>query len=139
MKKIMFMIMVSALIFLTGCGNKNQGPYQELTLDELKGKVEAKDDFILVLGASTCSACASYKFTMAEVVEKYDVTVYYLEGDKLEAEEKAELLKMVYYASTPTTVYFTDGKASSTHNRIVGAANYDAVVEDFKDNGYIGK
>lgn len=138
MKKRIFIVIAALLLLLTGCGDKKK-TYHEITLDELNSKIEAKDDFVLVLGASTCSACASYKVTMEKVINEYDLEVFYLDGGDLKTEEKAALLKIVYYTSTPTTVYFTDGIASDTHNRIVGAANYDAIVEDFKDNGYIGK
>lgn len=138
MKKRIFIMITALLLLLTGCGEKKE-VYHEITLDELTSKIEAKDDFILVLGSSSCSACATYKITMEKVVQNYDVEVFYLDGGDLENEARAKLLNIVYYNSTPTTVYFNDGVASDTHNRIVGAANYDDIVKDFKDNGYIGK
>ena len=102
-------------------------------------KVENKEDFILVIESDQCSACAIYMPTMEEVVKNYNVKVNYINIHVLTDEQSAKLATYVYTNSTPLTVYFKEGVASDTHNRIVGAANYDAVVESFTKNGYIGK
>ena len=102
-------------------------------------KVENKEDFILVIESDQCSACTIYMPTMEKVVKNYNVKVNYINIRVLTDEQSAKLATYVYTNSTPLTVYFKEGVASDTHNRIVGAANYDAIVESFTKNGYIGK
>ncbi len=140
MKKRIFIIIAAFLLLITGCGGeKGATTYQELTLDELTKKIDAKENFVLVLGSSTCSACATYKVTMEEIITKYNLTIYHFDGGELKDEERAKLLSIVYYTSTPTTVYFKDGKAEETHKRLVGAVEYDKAIDFLKQKGYIGK
>ncbi len=140
MKKKILLIIVALLFCVTGCGTDNkETTYHEVTIDQLNQKIANKENFILMIGSSTCSACATYKVSLDAVIAKYNVYVNYINVEDLKDEEKAKLLAAVYYNSTPTTVYFTDGIASDTHNRIIGAASYDDIVADFKFNGYIGK
>ena len=134
-KKVLFIIMVALLFVATGCGKETT--YSEVTYDELNKMVENKESFVLVIGSETCSACESYKPTMEKITTNYNVKINYINVYPLSDEQKAGLLKLVYYTSTPTTVYFEKGQATGTHNRIIGAANYDDVLASLKKNGYI--
>ena len=134
-KKILFIIMIALLFVATGCGNETT--YHEVSYDELNKMIEKKESFVLVIGSETCSACESYRPTMEKIITNYNIRINYINVYQLSQEEKAGLLKNVYYANTPTTVYFEKGVATETYNRIVGAATYDTVVESLKKNGYI--
>ena len=140
MKKKIILIMIALLLCVTGCGNdkEKESTYHEITFEQLNQKITNKEDFILLIGSSDCSACAAYKNALDAVISKYNVYVNYLDVKELKDEEKAAVLPY-YYQTTPTTVYFNDGIVSDTHNRIVGAASFDDIVADFKTNGYIGK
>lgn len=138
-KKLLILFTIIMTFTLCGCGTKEESNLVELTFDELTKKVENKEDFILVIESDQCSACAIYMPTMEEVVKNYNVKVNYINIHDLTDEQSAKLATYVYTNSTPLTVYFKEGVASDTHNRIVGAANYDAIVESFTKNGYIGK
>ena len=133
-KKLLFVIIGVLLFLVTGCGEKE---YHEVTIDDLTKMVEAKESFVLVIGSETCSACESFKPTMERIITKYNIRINYINVYPLNEEEKAKLLSYVYYNSTPTTVYFEDGKVTETHNRLTGAVTYDKVVESLKKNGYI--
>ncbi len=134
-KKILLLIVAIIAIALTGCGGEKG--YHEVKIDELGKMIKDKESFVLVIGSETCSACEAYKPTMEKVITTYNVRVNYINIYPLKDEEKAELLSYVYYNSTPTTVFFEEGVASGTHNRITGAESYDKVVEMLKKNGYI--
>ena len=135
MKKKILFILAILLFAVTGCGKKTT--YNEIKIDELTKMIENKESFVLVIGSETCSACEVYKPTMEKIISNYNITVNYINVYPLDEKEKAKLLSYAYYISTPTTVYFEKGKATETHNRIVGAANYDTVLESLKKNGYI--
>ena len=134
-KKILFIIMATLLFITTGCGKETT--YHEVKIDELTKMVENKESFVLVIGSETCSACESYKPTMEKIISKYNIRINYINIYPLSNEEKAKLLTYAYYANTPTTVYFEKGEATDTHNRLVGAVDYDTVVASLKKNGYI--
>ena len=57
------------LLVLTGCQN-NKEAINFVGLDEIKTKIENKDDFIFVVGLDTCPACLSYKPVLEEVNNK---------------------------------------------------------------------
>ncbi len=134
-KKILFVIMALLLVVVTGGGKERT--YHEVSYDELNKMVKDKESFVLVIGSETCSACESYKPTMEKIITNYNVRINYINIYQLSEEEKAGLIQLAYYANTPTTVYFKDGVATDTYNRIVGAASYDTVLESLKKNGYI--
>lgn len=136
MKKKIFFIAIIALAFvLTGCGKRTT--YNEVTIDELTKMIEKKESFVLVIGSETCSACEAYKPTMEKVITNYNLKINYINIYPLTDEEKAKLITYAYYANTPTTVYFNDGVATDTHNRLLGAVSYETVVASLKKNGYI--
>lgn len=134
-KRILFIVMVALLFVATGCGKETT--YHEVSYKDLTKMVEDKESFVLVIGSETCSACESYKPTMEKIITNYNVRINYINIYPLTQEEKAGLLKFAYYANTPTTVYFEKGVATETHNRLVGAVDYDIVLASLKKNGYI--
>lgn len=143
MKKRIFIIMAVLLLVVTGCGTnepKKETTYHELTLDQFNKKIENKERFVIVLGAASCSACATYKVAMEKVIKDHNLVIYYLDGDKLDIEGQASVKSKVNYVSTPTTVFFNEeGVAASTHERLVGAAEYSTIIEYLTKHNFIGK
>ena len=135
MKKKILLVIAILLFILTGCGKKTT--YNEVKIDELTKMIDNKESFVLVIGSDVCSACEAFRPTMEKIIVNYNLEINYINVNALKDEEKAKLLTYVYYANTPTTVYFEKGVATETHNRIVGAASYDKVLESLKNNGYI--
>lgn len=137
MKKILTMItMLFLVIGLTGCSKFTT--YTELTYTELEEKLNNKDSFVLVLGSSTCSACAMYKETMEKVITDKQVEVFYIALDKLGDEDYSKVYSKFLVLSTPTTVFIKDGVETTTYDRIIGAAGYTEVVNNLKKHGIIG-
>lgn len=132
MKKIL--VLIVAVFLLTGCGSTT---YDEISYDELDKMIEEKQDFILFIGSNTCSACANYKITLNNVIEKYGVDVKYIDMAKLSDTEESKLVSKFPIKGTPTTVFIKDGEEEDSHNRIEGNAKNSKIVEKFKENGYI--
>lgn len=138
MKKILMVITLLLFgISLTGC--KKYTTYTELTYTELQEKMDNKETFVVVLGSSTCSACALYKTTMEKVIKDYQVEIFYLDIAKLSGDDDSKFESKFVISGTPTTVFIEEGVEKSTYNRINGAASYTAVVKNLKKHGYIGE
>ena len=137
MKKILFLVlMIVGLIFTSGCGN-HLTEYTHISYDELSAKKEVGDSFPLVVGSSTCSACARYKVTMKQFIEKYQINVFYIDLSELSEDEYNKLKSEINFTGTPTTVFYEDGKLTSYYNRLSGAEDLNVVINIFKNNGYI--
>ncbi len=135
MKKIIIILATLCLVFgLSGCKPKT---YDEISYQELNQMIDNKEDFILMLGAETCSACSAFKITLNKVIEDYGVDVKYLDNDKLSEEESSELLSKFYFSGTPTTVFVENGQEKDTNERIEGSQKYSKVVSILKEKGYI--
>lgn len=134
MKKLIILLL--PFLFFCGCSEKK---YKEITLKTLEQKVEKKETFILMIGAASCTHCKGYKSTINEVIKDYNITIYYIDVDKLTETENSRLKKIASYKGTPTTVFLTKGKEESTYTRIIGERDYDYVVNKLKKNGYIKK
>lgn len=138
MKKIVMMItLMFSLFCLTGCNKYNT--YTELSFTEFQAKLENKDSFAVVMGSSTCSACAMYKVTMEEVIKENQVEVFYLGLDTLSKDEYSQIYSKFVVEMTPTTIFIKDGKETSTYDRIIGSASSSEVVKNLKKHGIMGE
>ena len=119
---------------LTGCSKTT---YDEISYSELNEKLENKEDFILFIGSSTCSACAAYEITLNDIIEEYNVDVKYIDLSKLSDGDESALVSEFPITGTPATIFITDGDEKDTHNRIDGNEKKSKIIEKFKENGYI--
>ncbi len=133
MKKVIITIITIITAFcLTGCGGPKT--YDEITYNELETMIKNKEDFILMIGAESCSACKSYKIALDKVIEKYKVDIKYIDNDKLSSDEYADLESNFYFTATPTIVFVENGKEA---DRMVGNKKYSETVEILKEKKYI--
>ena len=137
MKKFLTFLIILMLFVCTGCGNKKLSGYHEISFDEYKQLVDAKESFPLVIGSSTCSACAVFKPTMESFISKYQIDVRYIDLSKLSDDERNYLGSNLNFESTPTTIFFEDGKQTSVYYRIVGADTMSNIVKAYTKMGYI--
>lgn len=135
--KYMLLVIVAIITIsgLTGCSKESN--IKEITLDELKSKIENKETFPLFVGNEGCSHCVSYKPILESVAKDYNITIYHLDNSKLKDKEYNEFKRIINISGTPTIAFIEDGEEETTLNRIVGEATYDATVKRFKSNGYI--
>lgn len=137
MKKIIYIISIMSILFLTGCNNDSE--YTNLSFNELQEKLNNKDSFVLVLGSSTCSACAQYEKTMKKVIKDEKVEIFFLDLNKLSEEEYSKVYSKYVVNTTPTTIFIKEGFETSTYDRIVGAKGYSEIVENLKKHGFVGE
>ena len=134
MKKVVLLISLLACFLFTGCNNKT---YDEISYDEYKNMVKTKETFVLYIGSSKCNHCRAYTETINRVIKDYDVDVKYINILDMTEKQYNEFKSQISFMGTPTTIFLKNGKEESHYNRIVGAQEYDKVVNKFKQNGYI--
>lgn len=136
MKKLVLILLMAFIVFgLTGCGGPKT--YEEISYTELKEKLNNNEEFILFIGAETCSACSAYKIGLNKVIEKYHVDIKYIDIDKISDTELADLKSLAYFSGTPTTVFIKNGAEDKDKKRIDGNVKYSKIVSVLEENGYI--
>lgn len=136
MKKLVA-ILLAVLVVLGLSGCQKYKTYTEISYTQLKEKMEAKDTFVLVVGAAHCSACKEYKVNMEDVIKDKQIEVFYIDMDKLTEEEDTKLYSEFVVTSTPTTIFFKEGEQTRVIDRIVGAADYDKIVKQLIKQGFL--
>lgn len=134
MKKIL--IIIGLILITVGC-SKGLTTYKEIDYNTYKEMIENKESFILFIGSSECSHCKDYEITLNEVIKKYHVEVNYLNLLDLSDKQLNEFKSQISFSGTPTTIFIENGEETSHYNRIVGALDYDEIVDKFAENGYI--
>lgn len=137
MKKILcFLCIILSLFLFTGCSKLKT--YEEVSLNKVLEKLDNKESFILFIGSSDCSHCASYKPKLENVIKDYQVKVYYIDVSKLSDKENNQFNAKISYGNmTPITVFIKKGEETSTYNRIKGDQDVDTIVSMFQKNDYI--
>lgn len=130
------LILFSTFLLFSGCSKKLTG-YIEISYNDFNNKKEAEDTFPLVIGSSSCSACAMYKPVMEQFISDYQVEVFYIDLSKLTDEEYNKLKTEISFSGTPTTVFYEQGKLTSYYDRIDEAVSIDKVKIKFSEKGYI--
>ena len=132
MKKIMLAFFI---LFLCRCGVIKT--YDEISYKELNSMLDKKENFILFIGSSTCSACSSYKITLNRVIKKYGIDIKYIDLSKLSEKEEGDVTSKFPISGTPVTIFIEKGVENDTYNRIKGDVRYSKIVSKLKENGYV--
>lgn len=122
-------------MFICGCSALKT--YDEISYKKLNNMLDKKENFILFIGSSTCSACSSYKITLDKVIKKYGVDIKYIDLSKLSDKEKGDVTAKFPISGTPTTIFIENGVENDTYNRIDGNVRYSKIVDKLKENGYV--
>lgn len=133
MKKLL-LVLVFSLFIICGCVKKS---YHEIGLNRLEDMINNKETFIMYIGSSTCSNCASLNPTLNRVINDYDVDVYYIDTNKLSDAEKDELIRYINYEKKTPRIYFITNGSYDNMNLIKGNQAYETLVKEFMSHGYI--
>lgn len=129
---------ILSITFITACSKYTT--YEEVSFDTVIEMLENKQSFILFIGSSNCSHCATYEPKLNSVIKEYQVKVYFIDVNKLSETENSKLnAKISYGNATPMTVFIKKGTEESSYNRIRGDQDRDVIVSMFQKNGYIKK
>lgn len=136
MKRVLklFLLVVPIMLMITGCKN---GSYNEIDFETFENLLNDEESFVLVIGSSQCGHCSDYQVTMDEIINEYGLDIKYINVINLSSKETSKLdAKTHYNYSTPTTVFFKDGKLDNT-STIRGNQSKDKVIKKLTRNGYI--
>lgn len=128
-------IIIFSLILLLLFVNNGKGNLIELSYNDIKEKIENKENFVLCVSRTTCSHCADYKPKLKEVAKENNINIYYIDVDKYDEEEFSNLIS--FDGSTPTTIFIKNGEEETTSNRINGDVSKSKIIEKLKSNGFI--
>lgn len=128
-------IIIFLLILLFLSINNSKGNLIELSYNDIKEKIENKENFVLCVSRTTCSHCADYKPKLKEVAKENNINIYYIDVDKYDEEEFSNLIS--FDGSTPTTIFIKNGEEETTSNRINGDVSKSKIIEKLKSNGFI--
>lgn len=110
----------------------------EVNYNELKEKIDNKEDFVLCVSRTTCSHCQDYKPKLKKVGYKYNIDIYYIDVDLLSDSDLTKFKDNVSFdGSTPITVFFKNGEEKTTATRIEGDVSEEKLINKLKTNGFI--
>lgn len=132
MKKLFIGIVM--LFMLTGCSSNNS--LQEIKYDELKSKIENKENFVLYVSKTGCTYCEEYEPVLIEVLNDNKLQAYKVNLANMSEAEKNSVSKKVGLEGTPTLIYIKQGKAD-IDGSLVGSNTYENTEDFFKTIGYI--
>lgn len=136
MKKALIILTSILILFsISGCGKITS--YNEISYEKLNEMLKNKENFVLIIGSSTCSACKAYKLTLDQVIEKYQLDIKYIDIAKLDDNQVSELRSNFPFQGTPATIFITKGQEKDTQNRIKGNEKFSKIVKMLKKNKYI--
>lgn len=120
-------IFAAVQIFMNGVSDGGFSNYTKtIDADEYFEKLANGDDFILVYGADSCSACAEFKVTVGTVMkgDYEDIPVFYFDADKASEEDKTKVATYLKISGTPTSYLYISGSEVST---LAGSADAEQV------------
>jgi len=138
MRKIIISIITILLIALTftACQKNVDDIVNKVSIDDIIEKIENKETFAFIIGADDCPACQVYKENLAELKDKKDVVLDYVNFNTEDEKKVLELL--INYLgedisnglSTPTTYFINKGE--HTGNPVIGAVTKSEVVKMYE-------
>ena len=105
----------------------------EINYNELKEKIDNKEDFVLCVSRTTCIHCQDYKPKLKKVGYKYKIDIYLLNDDELKMFKNT----VSFDGSTPITIFFKNGEEKTTATRIEGDVSEEKLINKLKTNGFI--
>ena len=139
MKNKFIVIIITIIVILGGLvlifGNDSDKYLQEITYKKLEEKIKNNESFPLLIMSSQCIHCQSFDPKYKSVLNKYEVTSYYINLTTLTKAEKTSLYELTQYEGTPTVVFFKNG--SMTKTTIEGDKDKEVIISKLKSSGFI--
>ncbi len=140
-KKKALIIIIVCLIILIGTfiGDSilSKSYFEEIKYAEMMKKIDNKDSFVVLFSQTTCSHCMDFKPKLEKVANEFNIHIYYLETDILDAEDLKELKNNFSFSGTPTTIFIVNGEEKSAATRINGDVSREKIISKLKSNGFI--
>ena len=140
-KKKIIIIVAACLVLLVGAIVADRllsgSNLKEIKYDQMMEKVDKKETFIVLFSQTTCSHCQAFKPKLAVVAKEYNLKIYYLETDKVAADDYKQLKKNFSFSGTPTTLFIIKGEEKTAATRINGDVSKEKIITKLKSNGFI--
>lgn len=153
LKKIILSVLLLSFV-VTGCSEdkdkekvkvETKGSLQEISSKEAMKKLDNKEDFILIVGSSTCGNCIDFKKLIESFIVDYPVDFYEVVIDNEEVkmddegkEYRPDFLELQERIgdidSTPTTFFFENGEIEDI---FLGSKGYDDLKTLLKEKGIL--
>jgi predicted bacteriocin transport accessory protein len=134
--KIVVLLLFAILIF-SGCSKSNDSYLKDLSFNELKEKLNNKDEFFFVVTQDGCSHCESFIPVLESTLNKEKIVGYNFNLSKLSEDDNKKFEELFKIDGTPTTIFIKDGQEISILQRIYGEASEEQIIQKLKNNGYI--
>lgn len=120
MKKYIKLFSILLIMFLlTGC---SYDCIKEISLDELKTKLENKETFILEIKQDGCSHCEEFNPKFNDVLSENNLVAYAINLTRLKEKKQTDEFNTMYsFTGTPTVIFIKDGEELPIYKRIVGS------------------
>ena len=135
MKKIL-LCLVMMLLVVSGCASKKEVSYlYGLSVQDVITKLENDETFIVYLGTTNCSACATFAPIAEKMNENYGTQIYHVELDLEKNEElKSSLLEIMPVQYTPSINIVIDGEVVDNYE---GVLEYMDLKEFISEYGFV--
>lgn len=134
MKKIGIILVLVFTIILCGC---SKSYIINSSIDDIEKMVDNKESFVLYIGSKDCHNCTNFTPKLEDIINEYEINVYYIDTYNISDEDYNRLFKIVNYSGTPTVAFISSGEDPGTQTHIVGDVDSDKIKSAFKNNGYI--
>lgn len=133
---LVFVCLIIILIF--NMSKTKEGALIKVNYNEVKEKINDKEDFVLVVSQSTCSHCATYKPKLKGIAKDYGLDIYYIDYDTESSSVQKDFLNYFHLSgATPTTMFIKEGHEVSVLNRLEGDLGATKVVKQLQKMGFI--
>ena len=135
---VLVVLLGAFFIYKFAFGNKDADTkLLNIKVSELEEKINAQENFVLVISQTGCSHCEQYLPELDRALQEVNFNAYVLNITGLDKTNSETLAKYVNFSGTPTTIFFHEGIEKTTLNRIVGYASKTKIIERLKSLGYI--
>ena len=121
MKKLLFLMLASLVVMITGCSNSK---LKVLSLDELYNKINNKDSFVVYFDVED----SSLKDKLETVVTNNNIEGYIIDTSKISEEEKIKLQPIITYEES-SIIFIINGMDSSILSHVT---NSDTSVKEIE-------
>lgn len=140
-----YLLIALCMVLLSGCFANKSGLVHVDAADAVTA-IENKDTMILLVGKTSCGACAEFQKVVDEFVKNYDIriTEVFLDEEKpvVDEETKEESYpnneKLEQYVgvvgATPTVFFIKDGVIKGT---FTGSVSYDTFKNKVEKYGFL--
>ena len=131
MKKIFLILIVLISVLITGCSNSS---LKELTLNELKEKLNNKETFIVYFDNNEQN---SLKEKIESITDEYNLKTFIVNTNKISDEERIDFQTTINY-EIPSIVFIINGIDSSKLSHVTSTdITKKEIIARLKDMNFI--